>query len=254
MNRYDRVKLNQKSYDRMEMLIMPKRNEAAIFTTLHIQAPKLPTYLKDHHLRVFPYILYACLITVQRHPVFKRFVLGQKRYEHKRLWVSTVVKADKTDESSNHFTKFELLENMSAFEIQNLLDQVIDQTRNHKPHSSDRLISILAHFPGILFSLGIKIASWLDQIDGLPNPLIASDPLHTALVIANLGSIHGQSVAHHLFNWGTCSLVITLGEMSPEGNIDLTFAIDERIGEGLGFIKALETFKAVLEDPDGFDE
>jgi hypothetical protein len=112
----------------------------------------------------------------------------------------------------------------------------------------------LAHFPGILFSLGIKIASWLDQIDGLPNALIASDPLHTTLVIANLGSIHGQSVAHHLFNWGTCSLVITLGEMSPEGNIDLTFAIDERIGEGLGFIKALETFKAVLEDPYGFDE
>lgn len=233
---------------------MPTRNEAAIFTTLHIQASKLPKYLKEKKLRLFPYVLYACLISAQRHPVLNRFVLGQKRYEHKRHWISTVVKADKHDETSSHFVKFELLEGMSAFEIQTMLDQLMTQTRTHKAHNSDRLMSFLALIPDFIFSIGIKIAAWLDRADLLPNGLIALDPLHTSLVIANLGSIHGQSVAHHLFNWGTCSLVITLGEMNTEGEFDVTFAIDERIGEGLGFIRAFETFKSILEDPYGFDE
>ncbi len=254
MNQFDRIKTNHKTYDRVEMLILPTRNEAAIFTTLHIHASKLPEYLKEKKLRLFPYVVYACLISVQRHPVLNRFVLGQNRFEHKKHWISTVVKADKTDESTNHFVKFELFEGMTANEIQTQMDALIAQTRTHKAHNSDRLMTFLAGFPGFIFSIGIKIAALLDRLDLLPNQLIASDPLHTSLVIANLGSIHGQSVAHHLFNWGTCSLVITLGEMNAEGELDVTFTIDERIGEGLGFIRALETFKSCLEDPYDFDE
>lgn len=254
MNQFDRIKANVRSYDRTEMLIMPKRNDAAIFMSVHIHNPNLRTYLKEKNLRFFSFVLYACLITVQRHPVMKRFVMGQKVYEHKRLWISTVIKKDKTDENTNHFVKFELKEGMKAMDVQTLMDGLISETRSSKIHNTDKLMSFLSSLPGFIFSLAIKIASFLDRLDLLPNAIISSDPLHTGLVIANLGSIKGQSVYHHLFNWGTCSLVMTVGELSADGHIDITFSIDERIGEGVAFFKAIDDFKAILEDPYAIDE
>jgi len=254
MNQFDRQKASLRSYDRTEMLIMPKRNDAAIFTTVHIHSPHLYLILKDKGLRFFPAVLYACLKTVEKHPVMRRFVLGQRVYDHKKIWISTVIKKDKQDEDTNHFVKFELKPGMSAHEVQNLLDDLIQQTRNNKIHKTDKLMTLLSHCPALLFSLAIKVAAWLDRMDLLPNSIITSDPLHTGLVIANLGSIQGQSVYHHLFNWGTCSCVITVGELTPEGNVDITFSIDERIAEGVAFFRALAYFKSVLEDPYAIDD
>jgi len=250
MNNYDRLKVNQQYYDRVEMLIMPTRNEAAIFTTLHIHAPKLVTTLKSNGLRFFPYVLYACLRTVIKHPNLKRFVLGQKVYDHKKLLISTVIKRNKKDEHSNTFVKFELTEDMTAHDVQALLDRLIDHTRSEKKHDTDQLMRFLSHLPTFIFSLAYKIATFLDKHDLLPNAIIQSDPLHTGLVIANLGSIKGQSVSHHLFNWGTCSLVITIGEFTEDGDVDVTFSVDERIAEGVAFFNAIETFKKLLENPD----
>lgn len=254
MNRYDRTKAVLRSYDRTELLIMPKRQEAAIFMTLKIHSPKLRTYLKEKQLRFFSVVLYACLVTVIRHPVMRRFIMGQKVYDHKHWWVSTVIKKDKTDESTNHMSKFELKEGMTAHTIQAKMDELIAATRKDAVHEPDKLIHGLAHLPGFVFSLGIRIAGWLDRLDLLPNGLIQADPLHTGVLIANLGSISGQSVYHHLFNWGTCSLIITVGTLSEDGEVDITFTLDERIGEGVAFFRAIETFKAVLEDPYAFDE
>lgn len=254
MNQFDRQRVRNKSYHQTEILIMPTRNEATITATVHVEAPQLVSFLKERKLRFFPYVLFACLMTVKKHKVMRRFVIGHRIYDHKRLWISTVIKKDKSDESSSHFVKFEIKETMNAGDIQSRLDDQIDQTKSNKLHSSDRLITGLSLIPGFLFSIGIKIAAWLDRMDLLPNAIIQSDPLHTSLIIANLGSIQGQSVAHHLFNWGTCSLVITIGEFDTQGKVDFTFSIDERIGEGLAFFRAIETFKKVLEDPYAFDE
>jgi len=250
MNHYDRLKVNQQYYDRVEMLIMPTRNEAAIFTTVHIHAPKLVTYLKSNGIRFFPYVLYSCSRTVSKHPNLKRFVIGQKVYDHKRLLFSTVIKRDKNDEQSNTFVKFELDESMTVHDVQGLLDMLIDHTRSEKKHDTDQLMRFLSHLPTFIFSIALKIAFFLDKHDLLPNAIIKSDPLHTGLVIANLGSIKGQSVSHHLFNWGTCSMVITIGEFTASGDVDVTFSVDERIAEGVAFFKAIDTFRNLLENPD----
>jgi chloramphenicol O-acetyltransferase len=252
MNNYDRINVKQKYYDRVEMLIMPTRNEAAIFTTVHVHAPKLVSYLKNNGLRFFPYVLFVCLKTVQKHPSLKRFVLGQKVYDHKRLWISTVIKRNKNDESTNTFVKFELTESMNAHEVQSLLDELIVHTRAEKKHDTDQLMRFLSLLPTFIFSIAIKGAALLDRFDLLPNSVIKADPLHTGLVIANLGSIKGQSVSHHLFNWGTSSMVITIGEFTSEGDVDVTFSVDERIAEGVAFFKAIDTFKHLLENPDEF--
>ena len=250
MFHYDRIPHKTKFYQRTEVLMLPKRQDAVIYSTLHIHAPHLRTVLEKNGLRFFPYVMYACVKTASIHPLMRRFVMGSRFYTHKRLWISTVIKADKTDAESNAFVKLEFDPLSSPNTIQTTLDKVISSTRNGTSHGSNGLISGLSWIPSWIFRLALWFAQQLDNLDLLPNALIKEDPLHSGMIIANLGSIGGSAVHHHLFNWGTASIVMTLGTLSEDGHLDIGLAVDERIAEGVGFFTAMETFKAILEHPD----
>jgi pyruvate/2-oxoglutarate dehydrogenase complex dihydrolipoamide acyltransferase (E2) component len=67
---------------------------------------------------------------------------------------------------------------------------------------------------------------------------------------------------HHLFEWGTCSLFVTIGKIKPtvvvgpDGNpavrrtMELKIALDERIADGYYDARALELFDQYLNEPD----
>jgi hypothetical protein len=249
MLHFDRTPHKTAFYQRTEVLMLPKRQDAVIYSTLHIHSPHLAEVLKSHGLRFFPYVLYACVKTAVHHPILRRFVMGSRFYTHKRYWISTVIKTDKSDEGSNTFVKLEFDPQCTPNSVLHTVDQAITTTRSGSSQGANGLMRGLSWIPSGFFKLALWIAQWLDEHDLLPNALISSDPLHSALIIANLGSIGGSAVHHHLFNWGTCSLVMTLGSLSEAGDVEIGLAVDERIAEGIGFFKAMETFKSILEHP-----
>jgi chloramphenicol O-acetyltransferase len=250
MFQHDRIPHKTQFYQRTEVLMLPKRQDAVIYSTLHIHAPQLRDLLNEKGLRFFPYVLYACVKTATLHPVMRRFVMGSRFYTHKHLSLSTVIKADKTNEDSNAFVKLTFDAQCTPQSVKAILDKAIESTRKGTSQGANGLMNALSHIPSIFFTVAVWIAQKLDNLDLLPNALIDEDPLHTSLIIANLGSIGGEAVHHHLFNWGTCSIVMTLGTLSEEGHVDIGIAVDERIAEGIGFFKAMDTFKAILEHPD----
>ncbi len=250
MFQHDRIPHKTQFYQRTEVLMLPKRQDAVIYSTLRIHAPHLRDLLNEKGLRFFPYVLYACVKTATRHPVMRRFVMGSRFYTHKPLSISTVIKTNKTNEDSNAFVKLFFDADCTPQSVQAVLDQAIYSTRNGQSHGANGLMKGLSFIPSGFFKLVLWIAQKLDNLDVLPNALIDEDPLHTSLIIANLGSIGGEAVHHHLFNWGTCSIVMSLGTFTEEGHVDIGIAVDERIAEGIGFFKAMDTFKAILEHPD----
>ncbi|MBC8452243.1 MAG: 2-oxoacid:acceptor oxidoreductase, partial [Spirochaetes bacterium] len=81
--------------------------------------------------------------------------------------------------------------------------------------------------------------------------------------IANLGSINIPNPPyHHLYEWGTTSLFLTLGRLHRttildendnefiKDTIQLGITIDERIAEGFYFMKALRILQEHLENPE----
>ena len=68
------------------------------------------------------------------------------------------------------------------------------------------------------------------------------DPFNTSVLVANLGSIKCGAPYHHLVNYGTNSVVVTIGEAHKEyiidkdGNprirdvVEIGVTLDERIG------------------------
>ena len=77
------------------------------------------------------------------------------------------------------------------------------------------------------------------------------DPFNTSVLVANLGSIKCGAPYHHLVNYGTNSVVVTIGEAHKEyiidkdGNprirdvVEIGVTLDERIGDGFYFAKSL---------------
>ena len=250
MFHYDRIPHQTKFYQRMEVLMLPKRQDAVVYSTLRIHSPQLQSILKAHDVRFFAYVLYACIKTAQLHPLLMRFVMGSRFYTHKQLSISTVIKADKADETSSNLVKLTFDPQSTPQTVQNQLDQTISAIRSGTSKGSNGLASGLSWIPSGLFKAAQWVAQQLDNLDLLPNALIKEDPLHTTLIIANLGSIGGEAVHHHLFNWGTASLVMTLGTLRKNGDFEIGLSVDERIAEGVGFFKTMETFKAILEHPD----
>lgn len=249
MFQYDRINIKQKLTQQLESIIIPTRQEAAIVITVEINSKTLNNFLNEQKLRLFSWILFVSLQIVKTYPQLHRFVLGHKLYQHRFYSIATLVKKDKNIEGYNSLIKLKLDPLMTASQIQTSLDEQIMQVRKPNSRSTPSMFTILSKIPALVIKIIIKFAVILDKVDLLPNFIIDQDPLHSSLVIANLGSIKGQSVQHHLFNFGTASIFLAFGQLDETGKCDCTFTIDERISEGMIFFKALALFKDMMENP-----
>jgi len=117
----------------------------------------------------------------------------------------------------------------------------------------DRVMSA-PFLPGFL----VGLIRFLDRRGVLPKSIIHLSPFHTSMFISNLASIQMNYVYHHLFEFGTTGLFITLGmpkrvsqgEGKTKRIMTLGISIDERICKGAIWAKALFEFKRLIEKPE----
>ena len=70
--------------------------------------------------------------------------------------------------------------------------------------------------------------------------LTKGDTNYATILLSNLGSIKTNSVYHHLNEYGTNSIVITIGTIREEKGkklVDITATLDERIADGFYFAR-----------------
>ena len=121
----------------------------------------------------------------------------------------------------------------------------------------------------------LKIVKWLDFWGKSPKAITDGDPNYATAFLSNLGSIKCPAVYHHLNNFGTNSMMITIGTihdeevLMPDGTkqirkiVDIGATLDERIGDGFYFARSLklvhhicahpEILDRPLNEPSGFD-
>ncbi len=83
----------------------------------------------------------------------------------------------------------------------------------------------------------------MDRHGLLPKSLIKASPFHTSMTISNLASIRTNHILHHVYEFGTTSILITLGNMREvpvrkgeeivfERSLPMGVVMDERICSG----------------------
>ena len=243
--------------------IMPDRNDSMNMIELTVLQDPIRKYIrrkKDEgytfsHLAV---VMAAYIRTVAEYPFLNRFVVNRTLYARNEVAVGMVVL--KPGETEGTMNKMYFKPDMTIYQIQEVLDEYINTNRGTgETNSTDKIINTLLSIPG-LARVGVSILKWMDWHGLLPKAIINASHFHCSMTITNLASIGTNYIFHHVYNFGTTSMVMAMGntredavrrhgEIVFEKVIPIGLVMDERIAEGVQFAMACRKLQSILQDP-----
>ena len=216
----------------------------------------------------FHFITAAISKAILLRPKMNYFIAGGRYYERKKIQVAFNVKRQFSDEAEESMAKFVLdPEGGSPMEqVHDYVHKFVTKVRKENQNVGvDDMLKFLSHLPRFAW----RIMSWalkrMEYYGIYPKSLAMDDPCYSSAYLTNLGSIKMNADYHHLFNWGTISFFVTIGEkkMRPyfkedgsyemHNTIKLGLTIDERIADGYYFAKTLRLVRKIFENPELLD-
>jgi hypothetical protein len=156
----------------------------------------------------------------------------------------------------------------TIFDVQRKIDEYIEVNTSGAAEDSNDLDKWM----GILCSLGglLDVAGWLlrfmDRHGWLPKALVDASPFHASLLITNLASIRTNHIYHHVYNFGSTSVSMAMGNLREvpkrgrNGEVELVrcmpigVVMDERIASGHYLALAFARFKDMLLHPEQLEQ
>lgn len=245
--------------------IMDKRYDAMNSITVRFPYEPMQTYIKKKHkegvdISHLSLMVAAFVRTVSQNCVLNRFVVNKKIYARDGIWVGMVILRPGDTESTMTKVRFEPTD--TIFDVNEKMNKmIVDNKSQGGSNATDKLMKVLLSIPG-LCNVGVGLFKWLDKRGWLPKSIINASPFHVTMTISNLASIRTNYIHHHIYEFGTTSMLMTMGnsEYLPvkdkEGNIDLErqmpvgLVMDERIASGHQYALAFKTMREMLKHPE----
>ena len=252
------------------MYLFPKRTDCEVYLHDTFDATELVKYLAEKNASHPDYrtTIFHCIVTIvarmiRERPKMNRFIQGWRMYERDEISLSFVAKrrfADGADESLMVLVPkdADTLDDVSR----KIVGDVHEMRRSETSTGGiDALLDSLAKLPRLFLALFVRVVRWLDFWGVNPKALTEGDPNYTSVLLSNLGSIRCPAVYHHLNNYGTNSIMITVGTLHKEkvlmddGSeqirdvIDIGATLDERIADGFYFARSLRLVRHILANP-----
>lgn len=246
--------------------IMHKRSDSMNMITLDIPVEPINEYLNKKrkegknysHLAVY---ITALIHTIAEFPALNRFVVNKTIYDRNELCVGMVVlKGGKIDAHGTmnkiyfkpHFT----IEDCDKA----IMDYIEDNRKEDNENGTDKIINFLTGIPGIM-RFAVSVLKGMDKFGLLPKAIIDMSPFHISAVVTNLASIRTNHIYHHIYDFGTTSLALAMGNMRDvpkrhkgeivfERCMPIGLVMDERIASGSYFALAFRRFKTLLKNPE----
>ncbi len=251
--------------------LLPKRTDCEVYLNDQLDATELVRYLEkknaDHpeeKVTVFHCAITGMARMVKERPLLNRFIQGYRLYERDEISISFVVKRRFADNAEESLMVLVPKDDDNIDTISRKIIGDVKETRKseHATGGIDELLDKFAALPRLVLIPVIRIIRWLDFWGINPKFLTDGDPNYTTILCSNLGSIRCPSVYHHLNNYGTNSIMITIGTLHkesmlmPDGStqmrdvIDIGATLDERIADGFYFAKSLRLMKHIFSHPE----
>ncbi len=250
--------------------LMPNRTDNEVYLNDTIDATELVKYLEKKNENLdYKITIFHCAITglarmVRERPLMNRFIQGHRIYERNEISLSFVCKRRFTDHADEALMVLVPKDTDTINEISRKIVGDVKETRKseHSTGGVDALLDSFAKIPRPLLMFIIRIIRWLDFWGINPDFLTEGDPNYTTILCSNLGSIKCPAVYHHLNNYGTNSIMITIGTLHkeemlmPDGHkeirdvIDVGATLDERIADGFYFARSLKLIRHIFANPE----
>ena len=250
--------------------LMPNRTDCEVYLSETLDATELVRYLEKKNEGLdYKITLFHCTVTmlarmIRERPLMNRFIQGRRMYERNEISLSFVCKRRFTDHAEEALMVLVPKDTDTINDISRKIVGDVMETRKseHSTGGVDALLDSFAKLPRPILMLVVRIIRWLDFWGVNPNFITQGDPNYTTVLCSNLGSIKCPSVYHHLNNYGTNSIMVTIGTLHKEellmsdGHkeirdvVDIGATLDERIADGFYFARSLKLVKHICANPE----
>ena len=252
--------------------VMPKRTEAEVSSHESFDLTELCAYLRRRNseeglnLKLFHAFCMAVAKTIYLRPKMNIFIAGRHYWQRNDITISFVVKQKFEDAAEESLMFLKVKPEMNLDSISHLILGDVEKVRKNSTNDLDKTMRFVGRLPRFVLEIVFAVVRCLDYYGIMPASLMKGDPNYSTVLLSNLGSIGAGAPYHHLSNYGTCSMMITIGTLHkemrrmPDGTdqerdiLDATFTLDERIADGFYFAKSLRITKYLLEHPEHLTE
>ena len=253
--------------------LMPKRTDAEVYINEAIDVTELLRYVKEKNesgerkVTVFHCVIAAMARTLRMRPLLNRYISGKRYYMRHDISMGFVIKkrfADHAEESLVIYRPKDE-ENLCAI-TDKLSPQIKEAKKEDKGQNVDDLLNIIKKLPKPIMTLFMAFMNFMDVHGLMPKVFSSVDTNYCTVLLSNLGSIKCDAVYHHLNNFGTNGIVITIGEIYKEpvfnenGEVEsrdmmnIGVTLDERIADGFYFARSLKLIKHLFKNPQLLDK
>lgn len=248
--------------------LMPMRCDAQVFSNYKLDYEKMARYIveqggKGHKLTFMELIFAAYVRSVSQVPQVNRFVVNKRLYARTQLTISFIVLKDTGDPNviAENTVKCYFDPRDTIYDVTERVSKAIAENRQEEADNSTMKVAKLLLNP-ILANIVVFLARTLDRYGILPKYILDASPFHTSMFFTQMASIGMPAVNHHIYNFGTTSLFVSMGTVQretivgPDGKVTrkrwlpVGFTADERICAGAEWAKLVERMMYYLSHPE----
>ncbi len=244
------------------------RMDAQNFFEEKLVIDDLEAFIKKHKedlpdLSIMHIIIAAMIRLFSQRPNLNRFVMWNKIFSRNHLNISIAVKRSLSDEGEETLIKPFFMPSDTLYDV---VEKVRTELENNQKvgqkNGSDAVAGFIGKLPDFLLRFVVFCLLWMDKVGILPGIINKVSPWHCSIFLTNVGSIGVQSIYHHLYEFGTCSIFVAMGKKTRENLIDssgnvepqksimLKFVLDERVCDGFYYASSMRILSKILSNPE----
>lgn len=254
--------------------VMPKRCDSDVYINVEIDVTNLIKYVEtykkknpDKKITFFHAFATAFGKVIYNRPLMNRFIINRTHYDRNDVVLAFVAKVAFQDNSEEMMININVDKDDNIFTIRDKIAARVAKVRNTKTSTDDKrsgtnnIVDVVGHFPKGLRKLVVRILQFFDRHDLLPNSIMEDNLYYSTAILSNLGNLGIGSIYHHLTDFGTSSILATMGRIHKKTIVDKNgktkiidvcdfgVNLDERIADGYYFAKSLQLLEYILANP-----
>lgn len=255
--------------------LKPKRSLSELFINQKMDVTELVEYINKHKencseedkITYFHAFMTSVAKVMYNRSLLNRFVANRHLYEHNNISISFVMKVEFNDKSEEIMVIIPIEEDDNIFTISKKISEKVDRVRTKGDTGSgaNTAIQILGKLPNILRVPILGLFKLVDKWGILPASLMEDNLYYSSMLVSNIGVLKCGGIYHNVTDFGTCSGIITMGEIKEEivkvNNknekkyyCEFGITIDERIADGFYLIKSIHLIEYLFKHPELLEE
>lgn len=249
--------------------LKPNRCDSFVYSHIDFDVTELVKYIQkkkenNEHITFFHAFVTALGKVFYNRNKLNRFIQNRHVFEHNDIVISFVAKVAFEDKAEEIMIMVPIKENDNINTISKYILDKVENIRKgkSKKEGANNAIDTLGKLPNIIRVPLIGILKWSDKKGILPKSLVKDNLYYSSTIVSNLGTLKSNAIHHNITNFGTCSSLMTMGEIHDIEVIDKDgkkkrkkicdwgIAIDERVADGFYLIKSMKLLQHIFNNPE----